>query len=581
MKLKTQPTIILHKYRSILIAAMIVEGITFLVSLTDSIVAANLVDLEAFNAIGLMAPFFSISTFIAAVLNSGIMLNYSYQVGSFNEKRANQYFSEGVIFTIAGGVLLTVILMLTKNVFLHSLSIDASTENYLSNYYDIIIFYFLFAPISCLLDNIVIADGGEKFSAAVNLLQIIGNVILSIVLASLFGIRGIAIATVICKVAFVFLIATLFLRKKCTVRFVLYFSIKDMADIVRRGVVRASTFAMTALMTFVLNQYILEQFDKTVFSVWVVNQKILGLSSVFLGLVLTLQPLIGALKAENNTSTIRILLRRALRDISVLGGILTALIIAFTPTTLRIFGVREGEVMIQGITAVRIISLSLIFIAVTTLFFIYYFLIDRHILALIMCILKDFFCPVAIAILLVTVVGNNSNLLWIGISVSYPITLVIMSIILLVCFGKSQFPVLLSREQDKNVYIYSFVITNQNVSNMSIMAGQILSEHGYSRRLKNLASLCIEDILNLIADKNGDVKHRLLAECVLILEKDGVRVILRDNGEMMESTDEDALIDSLLQYVVANVISLADYKNYIPTTGYNRNVLYFKEDGRK
>ncbi|MBQ6380777.1 MAG: hypothetical protein IJJ41_04140 [Clostridia bacterium] len=70
---ETKPRLILKRYRSILVASMIVELVTFIVSLTDSVFAGQRVGMEALSAIGLMSPFFSISGFIAAFINAGAM----------------------------------------------------------------------------------------------------------------------------------------------------------------------------------------------------------------------------------------------------------------------------------------------------------------------------------------------------------------------------------------------------------------------------------------------------------------------------------------------------------------------------
>ena len=47
---QTKPLVILRKYRSIFFAAAIVEAVSFLVSLTDTIVAGNEVGAEALMA---------------------------------------------------------------------------------------------------------------------------------------------------------------------------------------------------------------------------------------------------------------------------------------------------------------------------------------------------------------------------------------------------------------------------------------------------------------------------------------------------------------------------------------------------
>ena len=93
------------KYRSILRAAIIVEAVNFIVSLTDGIVAGNVLGADAFAAIGLLAPFLSISTFLASIVNTGTVLNYSYEIGKFNKRCANEFFSQGVIAALLVGAL--------------------------------------------------------------------------------------------------------------------------------------------------------------------------------------------------------------------------------------------------------------------------------------------------------------------------------------------------------------------------------------------------------------------------------------------------------------------------------------------
>ncbi len=183
--------------------------------------------------------------FFAAIINSGTLKNYSYELGRFEKKRAGEFFFQGTVMAISVGIIMTALMLLLKPYFYEKMLISGEIRYYLDQYYDIIVFFILFVPISSLLDNIVVSDGGERLSAFLNISQIIGNVVLSIVLASKYGVAGIALATVICKVAFVLLIFTWFLRKSRTVQFSPYFSLKDLVEIVRKGIVRASTYLTT------------------------------------------------------------------------------------------------------------------------------------------------------------------------------------------------------------------------------------------------------------------------------------------------------------------------------------------------
>lgn len=93
---QTKPRFVIRKYRSVLRAAIIVEAVNYIVSLTDGIVAGSYIGDEALLAVGLSAPFLAVSTFLASIVNTGTVLNYSYHVGRFDKKRATEFFSQGI-----------------------------------------------------------------------------------------------------------------------------------------------------------------------------------------------------------------------------------------------------------------------------------------------------------------------------------------------------------------------------------------------------------------------------------------------------------------------------------------------------
>ena len=573
---ETKPRLILKRYRSILVASMIVELVTFIVSLTDSVIAGQRVGMEALSSIGLMSPFFSISSFIAAVINAGTMKNYSLEIGRFQKKRATAFFSQGVFLAAGSGIMLLLVSIIIKPLFMAQVPQTGAIAQYLSDYYNIIIFYFLFFPISCLLDNAVIMDGGERFSAALNIAQIVGNISLSYFLAGSYGVKGIAIATVACQAGFVCLILSWFFRKKATIKLVRHFTKADLLAIVKCGAARASTFAFTALMLLILNNYVLRHFDSKVFCAWAVDQKVVGLSTMFLGIAMTLQPLVGTLYGENNTKAIRFLVNRERIDILAIGAICSLLILCFTSATLRVFGIESGAHAV-GIPALRITCLTLALSAMLILFYINYFIIGINGLVVVISFIKDFAAPVALIILCTALSGNKPEFIWIGLALSPVSSLLITYAIILLRYGKERFPFLLSKEQDEKIHIYSFALSSNTVSQMSQTAGELLKQNGYHSKLQVIVGMCIEDLLCLVMEKNKPAKRALSAECTLILEEKGVRVILRDEGKTFTLTDADAKVDSILQYIVANELSAAQNKVYITTTGYNRNELFFEK----
>ena len=550
-----------------MMASMLVEIVTFVISLTDSVIAGQRIGMDALSSIGLMSPYASITTFVAAVINAGTMKNYSVEIGKFNKERATAFFSQGLILALGSGMILLLASIAAKPLFMAQMPTGKMAQ-YLSDYYNIIIIFYGVFPLCCLLDNAVIMDGGERYSAVLNVAQIIGNVALSYYLSGRLGIKGIAIATVACQMVFVALISIWFFRKKSAIKFKIHFTKADLLTIIKCGASRASTFAFTALMLFVLNHYILHHFDSKVFCAWVVDQKVIGLSSMFLGIAMTLQPLVGTLYGEKNTKAIRILINRARLDIIIIGIICTLLILCFTSAALRAFGI-EPSAFYVGIPALRITCLTLALTAMLTLYYIYYFLIGYNLLVVAISFIKDFAAPVAMVVLCAAVWGNTPETIWSGLAVAPIVACIITGVIILLRYGKEKFPLLVSKKQDEKIHIYAFKLGSETVSEMSQTVGELLKKEGFASRVQTLAGACIEDLLCLIMEKNAPLKKPLLVECTLIIQEGGVRVIMRDEGKTFVLTDDDAKVDSLLQYIVANLLNTAQNKAYVTTTGYN------------
>lgn len=85
-------------------------------------------------------------------------------------------------------------------------------------------------------------------------------------------------------------------------------------------------------------------------------------------------------------------------------------------------------------------------------------------------------------------------------------------------------------------------------------------------------------MLLLINDRNKDSKRPVNAECTLIVQPDGVRLIIRDSDVIFDITDTGAKADSFRQFVVSNLMVSHESKLYMVTTGYNRNEFFFSRE---
>lgn len=215
--------------------------------------------------------------------------------------------------------------------------------------------------------------------------------------------------------------------------------------------------------------------------------------------------------------------------------------------------------------------------AVLTEFFIYYVLIDRKRLALRLTIAKDYVLPVGFAILGSIILGTAYGL-WTGITAATGVCVLLLFVPGRLRFRGRGFPYLIPSDRDENIFIYDFEVTRQNAVEMSKTAAALLKEKAFSARTRYLVSLYAEELLLLIMDKNASSRKAVKAECTLILEEDGVRLIMRDSGRIFDLTDTDSRLESFRQYVVANIILILEYKAYVTTTGYNRNEFFFPDE---
>lgn len=568
---ETGPLILLKKYRSILLSSLSVEAVVYAASLTDSIIAGNLIETEAFSAISLFAPLTFASSFVASIVNSGTLFNYNRKIGQFEKRRADEIFSQGIVMALLLGALSTLIALLVKPIILSAASASPKITGYLDRYYPAASFYLFLFPVSCILSNIVIADGGEKRSAVSDISCIMLNILLSLALAGPYGVMGIAAATLISKIAYLGLICSWFFSQKNTVHFVFHFSREDFFSIIGKGIVRASKYIITAAMIWIINLFILSECDGRTFQIWAVCQNITGLSAFFLGIAMTLQPFMGTLLSEGNTKAAGILVKRLSRDMGIIGAVCTLLFLAFPAAALELFGIRDGAVIAQGVAAVRIMSLGIVFSAQLTLFFVYYYLIGKSKLAIAVSLTSDLLLPVGTALLLWKISGGDPVCIWIGLTGSGFLSVLVLSGVILGRYGRGKYPLLFSGERDRDIYIYAFLTEDGMSSAASETALRLLRGKNISDRL--LPGVCMEELINLIRQQNDG--KPVLVECTLIAEQNGLRMVFRDDGLRLNITGETAGQYSFLKYIADSVMTAAAYTSYIVTAGYNRNELFF------
>lgn len=565
---QTKPIFLIRKYRSILWAAIIVESVNFILSLTDIFVAGNIIGVDAFAAIGIVAPFISFSTFVSSIINSGTTMNFSYQVGRFDKRRALEFFSQGVYLALISGALYAGILSVLLHVVRPYLPADLEILEYALQYFKVILLFFLFDPLSYLLDNLLVADGGEKLSVAANMILIISNIILSFVFARRWGVPGVAAASVLSKLLFILIISLHFFSRSNTLRLLFVWRWSDFLEILRSGIVKASIYALEGLSFFLINLFALFYFDEGILVSLSMTEKYLGILTMFIGLSMAAQPLICTLRGENNSKALRSLMRVVCIDISSAGVLLSLFTMISAPFLVEAFGIDEEPLHCDGVIALRIVSTTLAVHAILVLFFIYYYLMDRQKLAFFIGLFKNLISPLVLVVLLCVLTKTEMGI-WIGLALSPLLALLVCAQTVYKRYSKEQFPFLLQADSDQNIYIFDFVISPGACAEMSHTADEIISTLPVPAKVRLSACIFIEDYLMLVLEKNTGKKD-IRADCTIIADNSDARLIIRDSGRVFDVLEEDILPDSFRQYVLTNLMLAYDKKAFMTTTGYNR-----------
>ena len=126
---------------------------------------------------------------------------------------------------------------------------------------------------------------------------------------------------------------------------------------------------------------------------------------------------------------------------------------------------------------------------------------------------------------------------------------------------------------DHEIVVMDDLLSLDSIADVSEAIHEQFEKHGYDRKIAMKARLFAEEIFSTIREKNEDKK--VIIEVSLFYDDDSVRLIFRDSGKIFDITDPDLEITSISSLLLNKLLSMKEEKDYIPTTGYNKNVLRF------
>ena len=562
------------KFSSMLLGGTLTWVIVSLLLMSDSIVAGAAIGSNAVAGITLVTPIYSLSAFFGSMFSIGVPVLYSREMGKFNKERADQAFGTGLLMSIVIGGILFILINLFGEKYLCSYSPPEEVLIYARGYLYWMRFTILIIPIQTLLGAMVFSDGDENISTIANIVQGVGNVLLSIILSKTIGIYGIALASFLFYLVSILVLLIHFIKKSNSLRINLYFSFDILKRIIRYSIIDSSSYLFLSIFSAFLNTFVSIQYGPEYLILASAIILCRELQVLFDGIGEAVNPIFSVYVSEKNHIGIKAAYALAKKAAIIEGIGVTMFLMIAAPFVSSILNVTNSTLAHWITISIRIISLNSLFISVLYLLTSYYLVIEQITLGLIACILRD----VGLSVILIIILGSTLNIIGmlIGITIAPIIAYVSLLFYILLRYGRKDCPLLLSRVPEfKNYYFFNICVKNEEIISMQREIEKILKENNIDRWAIGQATLLIEEIYILILQMNNYVN--VLAECTIFLHPDGIQIISKDDGVLFDMADEKISTKSLSAYIISMYLEKGGFENYnLTTMSFNRSSFFIK-----
>lgn len=555
------------KFRRFLPAATFAMVVEFLMGMSDSVVAGHVLGEAALSAVNLMQPVFNVVTFFAMMVGVGASVLYSTAMGRFERRRACELFTQGLWSAVGFGLVMVVALAFLRAPVLALFGASPEVVVGADSYWRWFLPCVVLEPVAVFLAQMCYNDGDGSLCTLAYVAQFVGNCALSVPLTMYMGLSGCALGTTLGNCAAIAILCMHFRRRGNSLALVRHFSFADTWRICGCSVGDACIRLCYAALFFLLNRYVISHFGSERLPVLAVAVTVIGLSEAFDGVGTAVQPLAAVYIGERNGRLTRRIMAYASKFALVEGVALSVLLLVFPALVVRLVGISDPAIAAEAESAVRLVSFGLVGTSVMMLFNSYYMFVGERALAVLLTVLSAFAAPFALYVSLGSAFGAVG--VWSALGVAPYAALVLTAAWIAARRGVSRVPLLLDREQDRKTRVFDLVLDEKSICEVSEAVGKFLGVRRDAGPGKaGRAALLVEEALMIVKDRN--VGRRILAEVTVDL-RDGLRLVLRDDGGIFDITDADARVSSLRSYLVSNLMAATPGRRNMLTTGFNRN----------
>lgn len=197
------------------IPSIIAMVLTSLITVTDGYFIGNYVGKEGLAAVNLGLPIVYLFLAVGLMISVGGVAIAGISYGAGNIKKCNHVFNQTMCTATILTILLSVVMWLCFDPMLRLLNVDAQVAGYFKDYYSIILFELTIMVINSSFGMFIRAEGKPEYFMKVNILNVVLNIVLDYLFVRWFqwGVKGIAVASLIAAIATLICILHFFVKK--------------------------------------------------------------------------------------------------------------------------------------------------------------------------------------------------------------------------------------------------------------------------------------------------------------------------------------------------------------------------------
>lgn len=522
-------TVISTRFRSVFASAMVAMTLSYILMLSDNVVAGQFINDDAVAAMSLVFPLMTVLFFLSYLIADGLGMMAAYAQGQEDRDEVNRLFSQGIMLSVGLGLVLVLFLEIFQDQLLSFWKISPEYMVHARGYYDGLKWLPPVVFLNILFYTFLIQDGEEKVCVRASSVAFVANIIMSIVLCKALGTLGIGLATLMGTITSCIVQCAFLFSDKSRLSFVWYYNFREIV----RGFIYSFYHSVDTLylsmLPLIFSSYVISHWGESHIIVVTVITNVLVLAvALYTGVVDCLQPMVCQYHSEGSYASVKKTMELGIASTVLMSLAISIVVGAFAFLLPLLFGVEEDYLIGEIANSLRCFLIFLVFLGTTLIYSNYYIYIEERNYGLILKTLLLVVFPV-----LGMYFGSAWGMygLWLGAGAGY--LLAFLFNLLVVKLWRNRDNILLfQKEKVARQYSYDINAVTEEVVALSRRVSDELTGWKLPSSKIMRVSLLVEELGMSAVERVRNESVQL--EFSIFLEDEAnqsVKLIVRDNGE--------------------------------------------------